>query len=398
MLTSTELSSQVARVGHEPTENIRTMEDHVQAYDTWKAAGVRDRILVHIDGHLDFDWIADRSPEELLAAGSSAELDRLLTQVSAWNLDGRSPRERVTSANFIYPAIRDGLVREFFWVMPDPLWAQSKRRVIRRGLEKKIRRRRPTDTGPIRASDHSITLTLLGCPVVLCTLEQLPRFSEAVLLDIDVDYLVVSRPTGPAPYFERQSAGPWLWPTAFLERLRLAQLPTDLVTIAYSVNGGYTPLRYKYFGDLLQRAIRDPRQPVNDQPPVGSAAEALEEITRAWKQRDAGAAREWWSLMVNRDASYRTEYATPGLREERSGRWASALSVYRQMVQMEPSWHVPHLGLGRAFWHFGRYAEAERAFETARALSGAPTSATRTRVRHAQGNPAAGAEADASVV
>ena len=234
--------------------------------------------------------------------------------------------------------------------------------------------------------------------MVLCTLEQLPRFSEAVLLDIDVDYLVVSRPTGPAPYFERQSAGPWLWPTAFLERLRLAQLPTDLVTIAYSVNGGYTPLRYKYFGDLLQRAIRDPRQPVNDQPPVGSAAEALEEITRAWKQRDAGAAREWWSLMVNRDASYRTEYATPGLREERSGRWASALSVYRQMVQMEPSWHVPHLGLGRAFWHFGRYAEAERAFETARALSGAPTSATRTRVRHAQGNPAAGAEADASVV
>ena len=145
MLTSTELSSQVARVGHEPTENIRTMEDHVQAYDTWKAAGVRDRILVHIDGHLDFDWIADRSPEELLAAGSSAELDRLLTQVSAWNLDGRSPRERVTSANFIYPAIRDGLVREFFWVMPDPLWAQSKRRVIRRGLENGDWRRRYAD-------------------------------------------------------------------------------------------------------------------------------------------------------------------------------------------------------------------------------------------------------------
>ena len=91
MLTSTEISSQVARVGHEPTENIRTMEDHVQAYDTWTAAGVRDRILVHVDGHLDFDWIADRSPEELLAAGSSAELDRLLTQVSAWNSGWEAP-------------------------------------------------------------------------------------------------------------------------------------------------------------------------------------------------------------------------------------------------------------------------------------------------------------------
>ena len=152
---------------------------------------------------------------------------------------------------------------------------------------------------------------------------------------------------------------------------------TDLVTIAYSVNGGYTPLRYKYFGDLLQRAIRDPRQRVSDQPPVGSAAEALEEMTRAWEQGNTGAAREWWSLMVNRDASYRTEYATPGWREEQSGRWASALSIYRQMVQVEPSWHVPHVGLGRAFWHFGRYAEAERAFETARSLSAAPTSATR---------------------
>ena len=166
MLTPTEFERDVARAGLEPIERIHCMEDDDGAYDVWKAVGVSDRILVHFDGHLDFNWITDRSADELLTAGSSEELDRLIAQVSVWNLDGRSLRTRVNITNFIYPAIKHGIVREFFWVIPDPFWAtQPARQAIRQALQRKMRLWPPADFGPVTVSESGITLTVLRCPL-----------------------------------------------------------------------------------------------------------------------------------------------------------------------------------------------------------------------------------------
>ena len=377
MLTPTEFERDVARAGLEPIERIHCMEDDDGAYDVWKAVGVSDRILVHFDGHLDFNWITDRSADELLTAGSSEELDRLIAQVSVWNLDGRPLRTRVNITNFIYPAIKHGIVREFFWVIPDPFWAtQPARQAIRQALQRKMRLWPPADFGPVTVSESGITLTVLRCPLTVCTLEHLPRFSETVLLDIDVDYFVTLRSEGPVPYHDPRPVAPWIWPSRFLERLKAAQLPTDLVTIAYSVNAGYTPLRYKYFGDHLREALRDPDGPVSDEPRAHTAAEAFREATCALDQGNVGVARDWWAKMVSRDPSYRTLHATPGWREETSRRWQSALSVHDRMREVDPEWHSPHLGRGRALWNLRRCDQAEEAFETACALSPGPTSAT----------------------
>ncbi len=375
MLTAPELKLIASRAGHEPIPNIHIMEDHDGAYDVWKTERMQGRILVHFDGHLDFNWIADRSPEELLTAGSSEELDRRLAEVADWNLGGKPLRRLVHIGNFVYPAIKERIVREFFWVIPDPFWAtRAERQMIRQRLEEMVRRR-PADAGPITVSETGMTSTLLGCPFTVCPLENLPTFSEAVLLDVDVDYLITRKFTGVMPYYERQPVAPWIWPSGFLQRLKAAQLPTDLVTIAYSVEGGYTPLRYKYFGDLLRESLCDPYQPVSDEPPTGSAAEAFEEATQALKQNDVRVAREWWTKMVSWNPSYRTVYATPGWREETKGRWRSALEIYKQMIQIDPSWHVPHLGNGRVLWRLRRWDQAEEAFETASRLTSGPTSA-----------------------
>ncbi len=377
MFTAPELKLGASRAGHEPIPNIHVTEDHDGAYDVWKAAGVQGRILVHFDGHLDFNWIADRSAEELLTARSSEELDRLLAQASEWNLDGKPLRQLVNISNFIYPAIKEGIIREFFWVIPDPFWAtRAERRVIQQRLQKKMRLGPPADSGPMTVSESGLTLTVLGCPLTVCTLEHLPRFSETVLLDIDVDYLVTLRCTGPVPYYDRQPVAPWIWPSAFLQRLKAAELATDLVTIAYSVNGGYTPLRYKYFGDLLRESLRDPDRPVSNEPPAGTAAAAFRKATRALNQRNVRVAREWWGKMVSCDPSYRSLYATLGWREETNGRWQSALSIYDQTLEADPEWHIPHLGRGRALWNLRRYADAEEAFQRSYALSPGSTSAT----------------------
>ncbi len=375
MLTAPTLHTRTSRAALEPISNIHMMEDHDDAYDVWKEGGIQNRILVHFDGHLDFYWIADQSPQELLNARSSEELDQLLSRVTEWNLENTPFRELVHLGNFVYPAIKEGMVREFYWIIPDPFWATERaRQAVRKGLTQMVRKRQ-FDAGSMEVSKECITLKLLGCPLTVCTMENMPHFSEPLLLDIDVDYLLTWNPEGSPPYFERKPQDPWLWPTQFLERLKRRNLPTDLVTIAYSVNEGYTSMKYKYFGGLLRDALVEPSVPIADQIPPGTAAEAYVKATEALDQGDLSAARVWWRKMVGQDASYRTVYAIPGWREEKSGRWQEALHLYDQMLQIDPEWHIPHLGRGRALWHFRRWTQAEEAFQSACRFSSGPTSA-----------------------
>ncbi len=35
---------------------VKLIEDHDQAYYIWKKAGLKNRPLIHIDAHIDFDF------------------------------------------------------------------------------------------------------------------------------------------------------------------------------------------------------------------------------------------------------------------------------------------------------------------------------------------------------
>jgi len=75
------------RVGVDPIDHIFLMENHDRAYHLWRGAGLRQRILVHVDAHHDMSWIDDcRS---------------------------------LSIANFICPALKENIVREVCWVVPD---------------------------------------------------------------------------------------------------------------------------------------------------------------------------------------------------------------------------------------------------------------------------------------
>jgi hypothetical protein len=81
----------------------------------------------------------------------------------------------------------------------------------------------------------------------------LPLITEKVLLDIDVDYLVVPK----ACHSSDQHRGlPWCWPDALVAGLEARGIRAELVTIAYPVEGGFTPLKWKYLGDELARRLK----------------------------------------------------------------------------------------------------------------------------------------------
>jgi tetratricopeptide (TPR) repeat protein len=336
----------LARAGKDPLLNIHMMEDHDSAYGIWKKAAVQGRTLVHFDGHLDFNWID---------AGQSMHI-----------------------GNFIYPAMREGLVRDFYWVVPDSFWeSTAQRKEIQEELEGLIEAR-PREASALEMNPKTYRIQLMKGRLTVGPLASLPRFLKPVLLDIDVDYFVTGTHEAMPPYYVRRPRKPWLWPSEFMERLKAMEMPVDLTTFSYSVNKGFTPLRYKYLGDSLRSALEHPEQPVVDDPLPGSAAAAYETMLRQLGEHNQISAKDWWQTMIQRDPSYRTLYATAAYREEtsKSGNLKQALDYYDELIALDPEWHVPYFGKGRVFWHLGKRSDAENAFQRARELSPGPTFAT----------------------
>jgi tetratricopeptide (TPR) repeat protein len=353
--------------GIDPIRTIHKMEDHDTAYDVWKTSGVKARTLVHFDGHIDFNWIVDHTLNDLLRAKTPTEFNHLASRTKAWNLDQTPRREKIHIGNFIAPAIEEGMVNTFYWVLPDPFWTNLRqRRAVQKDLEA-LARKNPSAASRPQETATSFTMTLWDCPLTVCRLADLPRFNKAVLLDIDIDYFVTNSFEASPPYYLEAPVKPWMSLPLFWKQLRGTKLPADFITLCYSVNQGYTPLRYKYIGDNLEAALENPKPSIAGRPTPLSAAAAYEKFEKAWRMRDEAQAQRWWTQMIRRDPSYRTVYATTAYREEsfRHGNLLKALRGYDRLMRLDPAWHVPFFGRGRILWRLKRWNEAEASLRAA---------------------------------
>jgi hypothetical protein len=212
------VESKASSISSRPSPRILRFENHDEALRFWRESAGADRILVHIDAHHDMWWVD---------AG-----------------------QRVTIANFITPALQEGILREIYWVVPGGSWESAEnRRQIFHHLHR-LHEELPIRPARLEVARDHISTTLFGKPLHICSAEGLPKFGESVLLDLDVDYLLFPRVTygtgDPHPQL------PWRWPADLVQILAARGVQSDLVTIAYSIEGGYTPLRWKYLGDELE--------------------------------------------------------------------------------------------------------------------------------------------------
>ena len=61
-------AADAALVGEESVPEVHVYENHSSALIAWRRAGVRGRILVHLDGHIDYDWLPDETVARIAAA------------------------------------------------------------------------------------------------------------------------------------------------------------------------------------------------------------------------------------------------------------------------------------------------------------------------------------------
>src|SRR3990167_7705497 len=214
------------------------MENHNDALLWWRKTAQKNRILVHIDAHFDFAWITDKDTHEILNAKSISDFKTLAKENPFWNLTRKSSDELTHIGNYIYPAIKENIVREFYWVVPDSLFfSRRKVRYFKKEIDEIIKLN-PEEKDRLVWHGDYLASKLCNIQLTICRLKDLPEFEEDVLLDIDVDYFIAQEKA-------------WLYPDAFIQILREKKLKSAITTIAYSVEGGFTPIEYKFFGGYL---------------------------------------------------------------------------------------------------------------------------------------------------
>ncbi len=331
MLTSTK-STTNAGVGIN-TGPVHCVENHDGALTAWRDAAVAGRVLVHIDAHHDMygGWIDKKNPSE---------------------------RSRISIANFVYAALEEELVREIIWVVPDQTWATpvGRRDIVRelKNLDQGVGRKKPA----ILVERDRIVGTVLGRRILACTVENLPTLNEAVLLDVDVDYFIIPNVgyRGIGVY----GALPWCWPDELLMKLRARGVHTDLTTIAYSVEGDYTPLQWKYLGDELAQRLQPDSIDL-------AWADRMRDAAQAAARGDFGAAEKHYLATQ----TLRPMLAAPCYHLAHlcaaSGRTAAGREYLRQCYDLDLSYRNPYNNAGWWYLEKGRQNQAQAAF--ARTLS-----------------------------
>ena len=317
----------IRRVGVDAVDRVVVMENHDAAYGVWRDAGVSRRTLIHVDAHHDMWW---------------------------------EPRpDRTSIASFISVAVADNLVRHVYWVVPDRGWGSAAmRRPILRHL-RELTRQYPGSDPRVQIEPHRLSARLGPARLTVCPFRSLPRPTEVVLLDIDVDFMVVPRVSYLS--LDDQDPRPWCWPAELIARLREADVKTDLVTIALSVEGGYTPLKWKYLGDELVQRLADP---------VGRGAtiqglDLMREASSAAARGDVGGA----DRLFRAAAAAMPDAAAPWYHLAHlamaNGQLDDARWLYQRVLAMDPSYRTPFGSRGfPCYWH-GHVKEAGREFDRA---------------------------------
>lgn len=197
------------------------MEEHCEAYFAWKRAGIREAWCWHVDAHLDIG--RDGLDEGTLAA--LAECDGY-SEAQQRGLCGDPflPWGGLNCGNYLYAAIRQGIVGRLTWVIPPDLpvggllsWARNH---LNGWLDLEI-----AESVALKERQGYVAGTLLGIPFWVGPAEALPPPDEPVLLDIDLDYFLTTR------------GELWAESQAFP--------PACFTTVAYSVKGGYLPPEHR---------------------------------------------------------------------------------------------------------------------------------------------------------
>src|SRR4030042_5978619 len=206
-------------IGTEPINAI-LMEDHSDSFIAWRLAKVKQRTIVHVDSHIDLEWISDLDLRRIRGAKTVEELKQL--QLNPLHPEEGSSKP-LSIMNYLYPAIKEGMVKELYWVPQDSfMLGKSVLDKFKHHLIETLGKLSIEELNSFRLQKGIIQGRVYGVPLIVCKLSDLPQFKEPVILDIDVDYF-------DPPDTEKRIDVPVIWPEEFIANLAKKGIKSDLI-------------------------------------------------------------------------------------------------------------------------------------------------------------------------
>lgn len=367
---------------------IDVVDNHDQLYFLWKDLGFKHKTLLHFDAHSDFRWINPVTYQNFFESSTFKEVDNALAAHTACRAD-ISCYSGIDIGNFLYAVFRDQMVTRWFWIVPDPIWKNPEfQKCVWKEMLDIYRLRTGPMEAPKRFGDY-IYAKILGTEVFVTSIEHLPGFDEEILLSIDLDYLT-SQGLLPLPQAETfRSHLPWIWPEDIVAVLKQKKIRPSASCISRSVEGGFTPIQYKFLGEVFRLLLAGEALP-----------EAYQELKRSFRLRHDGRKQEALSELesfqaegsfraaqfyqkaqifyeLNRfeeaysafqvpaaeDSEYHSVWNSGARAFEERHKHEEALKEHRMMRVLTPSSLEPLAGQGRFFFFEEKYDEAYTQFK-----------------------------------
>ncbi len=342
---------------------VLVFENHDEAYYAWKQQNFHGRTLLHFDAHIDFEWITPDAAQ-LLAATDFQDIHAQIENHPVWNLTRRPLSHQLHIGNYIHQAIREKMLREFIWVYPDDADSQKQFYAVDRILKALT----VSAIGPFEVqrgpAPGCFRGKIYGTPFQALPFSAIHQLEsrEDYLLDIDTDFFIVQSLYSPNyPFTDLSRPKPWLTPENFLRTLEGFNLRSPFITIAYSVEGGYTPVSLKFLGEELYFQFNEPwRDPKESRfgrlhdaimSERSSARQLLKEgielfpneaayhfaLSRLYSEAaDWPEARAHYAAAITCDPSYRTAFNHPGPVYHIQQRDDLANASYAELEQLDP--------------------------------------------------------------
>jgi tetratricopeptide (TPR) repeat protein len=351
---------------------IFLLENHDEAYYLWKDSGMSETTVVHIDAHHDlYETEGTKVP---------------------------------CISDYLRYALREGVAGRVYWVVPSPAWDSEAGRRSILGHLKALAKSSGGGQYTFDEASRVGKVTLYGREVTACSIEGFETPERPFVLDIDVDYMLME--DAPVGALHRVPERPWTSPGKLASQLAHLAGQAEMITICYSVLGGFTPLSWKHLGDDLASILS------SEDPDEASAycelkmrmAEALldsnlerhiELREAAERQNPDDASLHHWRALahlragdrlcaqqaharaIELDPTYAHSFAFGGLIFEAFRDFEAAREAYEKTVALNETDALGWFGLGRIALRKGDRPRARECLDRAISHADAPAEAYR---------------------
>lgn len=337
---------------------IALIEDHHEALDIWRQKGFKNLTLVHIDAHIDFlphrlKPLSKSLDQVIKKSSSITELKKAIEKNLVFSNHAEAFGRQTSVGNFIYAAMCEGIVKDFYWVIPG---GPKEFKASHRNIDNILNNLKKNGLLKLKKVHRNyISALLMGNKFVVSTMENLPKMNNRVLLDIDTDFLVVDSLLHADATQMISKRSKCIEPQKLVFYIQKKIKSPAFTTIAYSTNGGYTPMKYRYLADEVAYCLAPEK--------FKHVYKRKAEASSCFDIFEASGNKQFYKKAARLEPAYRARDNNYGPLYLRLNRFDNAQEEFLKILKADSDNYYALLGLGNVYLKKKDYSRSGKFFK-----------------------------------